>query len=268
MSAVTQATFDRRNDHGPFDIIGDVHGCIDELEELLNRLGYGVTWSWSGQWRIPEIASPSGRRIIFVGDLVDRGPGALEVVTLVMTMCERGQALCVPGNHDVKFRRWLDGHHVTTAHGLEATIADFELITSKERAAVSHFIRALPPYLWLNSGQLVVAHAGIKADMIGTTSHKIENFCLYGDVDSGKTARGLPIRYNWAARYDGIPLVTYGHVCVAEPAWVNGTVCIDTGCCFGGSLTALRYPERETVSVPARRTYFERDGSFGLPPVR
>jgi diadenosine tetraphosphatase ApaH/serine/threonine PP2A family protein phosphatase len=260
--------FDLRSQQGPFDIIGDVHGCIDELEALLTRLGYSVTWTWQGQWRVPDVTVPSGRRVIFVGDLVDRGPGALEVITLTMTMCARGQALCVPGNHDVKFRRWLDGHHVTASHGLEITIADFELITAKERATVSQFIKNLPPYLWLDEGHLVVAHAGIQADMIGFTSHKIENFCLYGDVDSGKTPRGLPIRYNWAARYNGAPLVVYGHVCVEAPTWVNGTVCIDTGCCFGGRLTALRYPERETVSVPASRTHFVREGGFGLPPAR
>ncbi len=260
--------FDQRDLTGPFDIIGDVHGCIDELEELLVRLGYVVTWSWADNVRLPEISAAPDRTVVFVGDLVDRGPGSRDVMALVMRMCAAGLALCVPGNHDLKFRKWLDGHHVSITHGLAATVADFEYADRKHRSAAGNFIRMLPPYLWLDGGKLVVAHAGIKAGMIGETSHKIENFCLYGDTDSGKTARGLPIRYNWAARYDGAPLVVYGHVCVAEPAWVNGTVCIDTGCCFGGALTALRYPEREIVSVPARRTYVKRDGDFGLPPAR
>jgi diadenosine tetraphosphatase ApaH/serine/threonine PP2A family protein phosphatase len=265
---MTAQAFDQRDLTGPFDIIGDVHGCIDELEELLARLGYVVAWTLSGGLRVPEISAAPDRTVVFVGDLVDRGPGAADVVALVMRMCAAGLALCVPGNHDVKFRKWLDGHHVAITHGLATTAASFENVDTRRRAAASSFIRSLPPYLWLDAGKLVVAHAGIKADMIGHTSHKIENFCLYGDTDSGKTANGLPIRYNWAARYDGAPLVVYGHVCVAEPAWVNGTVCIDTGCCFGGALSALRYPEREIVSVPARRTYVARDGSFGLPPAR
>jgi diadenosine tetraphosphatase ApaH/serine/threonine PP2A family protein phosphatase len=265
---MTPQAFDQRDLTGPFDIIGDVHGCVDELEELLARLGYLVRWSWADSARVPEISAAPDRTVVFVGDLVDRGPGSRDVVALVMRMCAAGLAVCVPGNHDVKFRKWLDGHHVSVTHGLATTVADFEHVDRKRRAAVSDFIRNLPPYLWLDDGKLVVVHAGIQAGMIGQTSHKIENFCLYGDTDSGKTARGLPIRYNWAARYDGVPLVVYGHVCVAEPAWVNGTVCIDTGCCFGGTITALRYPERETVSVPARRRYVTRDGDFGLPPAR
>jgi diadenosine tetraphosphatase ApaH/serine/threonine PP2A family protein phosphatase len=265
---MTAQPFDQRDQTGPFDIIGDVHGCVDELEELLARLGYAVTWTRADGRRVPEISAAPDRTVIFVGDLVDRGPGSGDVMALVMRMCAAGLALCVPGNHDLKFRKWLDGHHVSITHGLATTVADFEHVDRKRRAATSNFLRTLPPYLWLDGGKLVVAHAGIKADMIGQTSHKIDNFCLYGDTDSGKTARGLPIRYNWAARYAGAPLVVYGHVCVAEPAWVNGTVCIDTGCCFGGTLTALRYPERETVSVLARRTYVKRDGDFGLPPAR
>ncbi len=265
---MTAQSFDRRDLTGPFDIIGDVHGCIDELQELLLQLGYVVGWSQADGIRVPEISAAPERTIIFVGDLVDRGPGSDDVVALVMRMCATGLALCVPGNHDVKFRKWLDGHHVAITNGLATTVANFESMSAKDRAGVSSFIRTLPPYLWLDGGALVVAHAGIKADMIGQTSHKIESFCLFGDTDSGKTASGLPIRYNWAARYDGAPLIVYGHVCVADPAWVNGTVCVDTGCCFGGSLTALRYPERTTISVPARRTYAMRNGSFGLPPTR
>ena len=258
--------FDRRSDPGAYDIIGDVHGCADELEELLGRLGYSV--GWFGGVPQPVTSAPPGRRAIFVGDLVDRGPRVRDTIAIVMAMCAAGQALCIPGNHDMKFRRWLDGHHVAITNGLAVTAADFETVDARRRAAVSAFIRSLPFYLWLDQGRLVVAHAGIQADMIGTISHKIENFCLYGDTGKGHTPSGFPIRYNWAARYDGAPLIVYGHTCVLEPAWLNGTVCIDTGCCFGGTLTALRYPERAIVSVPARRRYAERDGKFGLPPER
>ena len=259
-------TFDRRAETGPFDIIGDVHGCADELERLLTLLGYEVHWPARG---LPPVThTPAGRRAIFVGDLVDRGPRSADTVAIVMAMCGAGQAFCVPGNHDTKFRRWLDGHAVSMTHGLQITADDYAGADAKLRARISQFIRSLPFYLWLDSGRLVVAHAGIQADMIGTISHKIENFCLYGDTDSKKNAAGFPIRYNWAASYDAAPLVVYGHVCVREPAWVNSTVCIDTGCCFGGALTALRYPERETVSVPAQQQYMVRHGVFGLPPRR
>jgi len=258
--------FDRRAETGGFDIIGDVHGCADELETLLGRLGYSVTWTRAGL--LPVTTAPVGRRAVFVGDLVDRGPRARDAVAIVMALCAAGQAFCVPGNHDVKFRRWLDGHHVQLTHGLAITANDYAVVSTPTRAAVSTFITSLPHYLWLDGGRLVVVHAGLQAGMIGLMSHKIESFCIYGDVDHGKTADGLPIRYNWAARYDGAPLIVYGHVCVERPAWVNGTVCIDTGCCFGGALSALRYPEREIVAVPARRVYAERKGTFELPPAR
>ena len=77
---------------------------------------------------------------------------------------------------------------------------------------------------------------------------------------------GCPIRFNWALDYRGAAAVIYGHTPVAEPEWVNNTLCIDTGCVFGGKLTALRWPEREIVSVPARETYAELRRGFGLPP--
>ncbi len=266
MTGRSETPFDRRQEFGPFDIIGDVHGCADELETLLARLGYDIQWPASGPR--PITTTPPGRRAVFVGDLVDRGPRAADTVAIVMALCEAGQAFCVPGNHDSKFRRWLDGHAVSMTHGLQVTADDYAGTDAKLRARISRFIRELPPYLWLDGGKLVVAHAGIQNEMIGSTSHKIENFCLYGDTDNKKNAAGFPVRYNWAARYDGAALVVYGHVCVREPAWVTGTVCIDTGCCFGGALTALRYPELETVSVPARSVYMARDGVFGLPPAR
>ena len=266
MSGRTDETFDRRGETGPFDIIGDVHGCADELEALLDVLGYSVMWPAGG---LPPITTaPPGRRVIFVGDLVDRGPRAVDCVAIVMAMCAAGQALCVPGNHDTKFRRWLDGHAVSMTHGLQVTADDFAGTSTQHRASVSRFIRGLPFYLWLDGGRLVVAHAGIQADMIGTISHRTENFCIYGDTDNRKIPGGLPVRYNWAARYNGSALIVYGHTCVHEATWVNGTVCVDTGCCFGGSLTALRYPERRVVSVPARLQYTVRDGVFGLPPAR
>ena len=267
MKPTDHATFDRRDETGPFDVIGDLHGCADELEDLLAKLGYVVSWSETSR-RHPTIVAPTGRRAIFVGDLVDRGPRTADTLAIVMGMCAAGTALCVPGNHDMKFRRWLDGHNVTLSHGLEKSIADMAGVDDERRARISRFIATLPLYLWLDGGKLVVVHAGITAGMIGHMSGKIEHFCIYGDTDSGRSSTGLPLRYNWAARYDGAALVVYGHTSVHEPAWVNGTVCIDTGCCFGGALTALRYPERKLVAVPARRTYLERNGPFGLPPTR
>ncbi len=260
---------DRRVEAGPFDIIGDVHGCASELVELMGRLGYGVSLQGSGDMRSAEVAhAPAGRRLAFVGDLVDRGPASPDVLRLVMTLVEQGLAVAVPGNHDVKFLRWLDGRNVKPTHGLDRTIAQFSAEPDALRRRVHKFLDGLVSHAWLDRGDLVVAHAGIKEHMIGRAAGPVREFCLYGERSGETDSLGLPIRYHWAAEYEGAPAIIYGHTPVPEPEWVNNTLCIDTGCVFGGKLTALRWPEREIVTVPARETYFKPLRPFGHPPVR
>ena len=95
-------------EHGPFDIIGDVHGCYDELVILLERLGYRLETSAGADGETGFSAShPGGRNAVFVGDLVDRGPGVARVLKLVMGMVSGGVALCVAGNHESKLLRKL-----------------------------------------------------------------------------------------------------------------------------------------------------------------
>jgi len=260
--------FDRRDRTGPFDIIGDVHGCAGELESLLERLGYGVRWSGSGGARSVSVTPPRGRMAMFVGDFVDRGPRSPDVLRLVMSMVASGAALAVPGNHDVKLVRWLDGKAVKAAHGLDRTIAQLSAETDAFRAAVRTFLTSLPPYVWLAHGSLAIAHAGIKEGMVGRVSGEVRRFCLYGETSGETDEFGLPVRYHWAAEYSGRIGIVYGHTPVPEADWVNGTICIDTGCCFGGKLTALRWPERETLSVPAAQVYTEPVRPFGHPPPR
>jgi len=262
------ARCDQRHDSGPFDIIGDVHGCAGELEALLERLGYDVRWSGvPGAVRV-DVLPPAGRRAVFVGDLVDRGPRSPDVLRLVMSMVESGAGFAVPGNHDVKFQRWLDGKDVKASHGLDRTIAQIAAEPKAFRATVSRFFKSLPVYLWLDGGALAVAHAGIKEEMLGRDSGEVRRFCLYGET-SGETDKfGLPIRYHWAAEYRGRTAVVYGHTPVPDADWVNTTICLDTGCCFGGKLTALRWPERDIVSVPAADIYTMPVRPFGHPPLR
>lgn len=259
---------DRRREAGPFDIVGDVHGCAEELIALLARLGYGVRLVGAGEARRAETTAPEGRRALFVGDFVDRGPDAPGVLKIVMAMAAAGQALAVIGNHDDKFLRWLRGREVKLAHGLERTVAQMAGEGEAFRASARAFLEGLPSHLWLDGGALAVAHAGIRAEMLGRTSARVRSFCLYGDTSGKLDAAGLPERFNWALDYQGAATVVYGHTPVADPEWVNNTVCIDTGCVFGGSLTGLRWPEKETVSVPARARYAELRRGFGLPPPR
>ncbi len=238
----------RRDDHGPFDIIGDVHGCYDELVELLGNLGYDVTDP-------ARVVPPAGRKAVFLGDLVDRGPGSVQVLRLVMAMVRAGTALCVPGNHDVKLVRYLHGRNVQLTHGLAGTVEQLQAVSEEERADVGDFLDKLVGHYGLDGGRLVVAHAGMTEAYAGRASQRVREFALYGETTGETDEFGLPVRFNWAAEYRGAAAVVYGHTPTPEADWLNGTICIDTGCVFGGKLTALRWPERTTVSVPARRQY-------------
>ena len=261
---------DRRDDHGPFDIIGDVHGCLEELLTLLRTLGYTV----AGTREAPQVTPPEGRRALFLGDLVDRGPDSPGVLYLVRHMVERGSALCVPGNHDVKLQRKLAGRDVRITHGLAETLEQLEAEPESAKRAFHDFIDGLVSHYVLDDGRLVVAHAGMKQEMQGRTSGRVREFALYGETTGEIDAYGLPVRHDWAADYRGAAMVVYGHTPVPEAEWVNRTICIDTGCVFGGRLTALRYPEKELVSVPATRVHYEpvkpfpTEADAGAAPAR
>ena len=238
-----------KHEHGPFDIIGDLHGCFDELRLLLGNLGYEITDH--------QAKHPEGRKAVFLGDLVDRGPGIPDVLRLVMSMVEQGAALCVPGNHDIKLMRKLNGKDVRITHGLAESLEQLDREPPEFKEQVATFIDRLVSHYVLDDGRLVVAHAGLREDLQGRGSGKVRDFALFGETTGETDEFGLPVRYNWAAEYRGKAMVVYGHTPVPEPEWLNRTICIDTGCVFGGKLTALRYPERELVSVSALQTYYE-----------
>lgn len=241
---------DLRSEYGPFDIIGDIHGCYDELEQLLLKLGYsqstGMHWSF---------VHPEGRKLVFLGDLVDRGPKITQVLKLVMEMTGRGLAFCVPGNHDIKFLRKLQGRDIAVKHGLAESLAQMELESPEFSQRVCAFLDGLVSHHVLDAGRLVVAHAGIKESMHGMESPEVRKFALFGETTGETDEFGLPVRYNWAAEYEGKAIVVYGHTPIPTPEWVNNTINLDTGCVYGGKLTALRYPEKELISVPAKRIY-------------
>lgn len=250
---------DFRRETGPFDFIGDVHGCADELAELMNRLGYRL--DSDGAW-----GHPDGRKAVFLGDLTDRGPGNVAVLRAVMAMAREGRALCCPGNHDDKLVRMLRGRDVTVDHGLERTRDDFDALPEAERerlaANLIAFYEGLPTHYVLDGGKLVAAHAGMRESLQGRVSPKVRKFALFGDITGKKDEHGLPVRGDWAATYRGRAMVVYGHSPVKKPIWRHRTINIDTGCVFGGQLTALRYPELELVGVAARKTYVEPPKPF------
>ena len=239
---------DKKDEHGPFDIIGDIHGCYDELKMLLEKLGYiqkdGV------------FMHPYGRRAAFLGDLCDRGIKNIEVLQLVMDMVKSGNAIAVPGNHDVKLLKYLKGKTVQQTHGLDITVSQLESQSDDFKNEVREFLDDLVSHYVLDDGKLVISHAGIKEEYISRSSARVRDFCLYGETTGETDEYGLPVRLNWAADYRGRATVVYGHIPQTEVQAVNGTFCIDTGCVFGGSLTAFRYPEREYISVKALQQYY------------
>ena len=261
------------DDSPPFDIIGDVHGCVEELGELLERLGYSPAGSGSDS-DDESYRHPDGRRVVFVGDLVDRGPGNIAVLEIALAMRAGGVSLQVLGNHDARFLRWLTGRNVRTTFGLAQTIAELDALPEHTHEALRRRIRRLfedtPGYLILDEGQLVVTHGGIRDGMIGAWDGETASFCLYGDVE-GYTHSGKPIRRDWAAHRhlpagEGsagsealeAPYIVYGHNVVQDLRWVNRALDLDTGCVYGGRLSALRYPELELVTVNAKRAYAHR----------
>jgi polynucleotide kinase-phosphatase len=246
----------KKSEHGPFDIVGDVHGCFDELEALVKELGYVIVRSGDGE---PDfrVTHPAGRKLVFVGDLVDRGPNVPDVLRLVMSATAQKAALSVPGNHDIKLMRKLRGKDVRITHGLAESLAQLEREPPEFAARVADFIDSLVSHYVFDDGKLVVAHAGLKESLQGRGSGAVREFALFGETTGETDEYGLPVRYPWAQDYRGRAAVVYGHTTVPEPEWLNNTICIDTGCVFGGKLTALRWPEREIVSVKAARIYYE-----------
>jgi protein phosphatase len=252
--ARTKLYSDLRHEAGPFDVIGDVHGCRAELESLLTELGYDIRRGAGGE---PVGAHLGGRRAVFVGDLVDRGPDTAGVLRLVMGMVAAGDALCVPGNHESKLLRALRGRDVQVTHGLAESLAQLAAEPAGFRADAEQFLDGLISHYVLDGGRLVVSHAGLIERYQGRASGRVREFCLYGQTTGETDEYGLPVRYPWAQEYRGKATVLYGHTPVPVPEWINNTLCLDTGCVFGGRLTALRYPERDLVSVPAAAVYYQ-----------
>ncbi len=245
-TVVTEKRFNDLTDlTGPFDIVGDIHGCALELEALLGKLGY------------VDGVHPEGRTAVFVGDLVDRGPDSPGVLRRVMSMVGSGNALCVPGNHENKYGRHLRGRKVQHTHGLAETIEQMEGESEEFRTRVREFIDGLVSHYVLDGGRLVVCHAGLPEKYHGRTSGRVRSHALYGDTTGETDEFGLPVRYPWAEDYRGRAAVVYGHTPVPDATWLNNTICLDTGAVFGGKLTALRWPERELVDVPAQRVWYE-----------
>jgi len=235
------------------DIIGDIHGCYNELIQLIEKLQY--KWNKEG-----KLYHEESRKIVFLGDLTDRGPNSLGVIDLIYDLVEIQKiAYYTPGNHCNKLYRYFLGRKVQISHGLETTVEEYlSSSPSRQQEIKMKFMRLYenaPLYLQLDNGNLVVAHAGIKESLIGKYNDRVKTFVLYGDITGEKHPDGSPVRRDWASEYTGKKLIVYGHTPVKEVRKINNTYNIDTGAVFGGKLSALRYPELEIVQVPSSMEY-------------
>ena len=203
---------------------------------------------------------PEGRTAVFVGDLVDRGPDSPgRAAPRDGAWSPPGNALCVPGNHENKLGRYLKGRKVQHTHGLAETIEQLDAASSDgvPRARCGSSSTGSSATTSSTAAALVVCHAGLPEKYHGRTSGRVRSHALYGDTTGETDEFGLPVRYPWAEDYRGRAAVVYGHTPVPTATWLNNTICLDTGAVFGGKLTALRWPERELVDVPAERVWYE-----------
>lgn len=234
------------------DIIGDVHGCFDKFYKLTIKLGY--------EWNEGLPTHPQ-RLLGFIGDITDRGPHSLKMIDIVWTLWKKKQAYYVPGNHCNKLYRYFLGRKVQIKHGLETTVAELRQLSAKKenhyRRMFTELYEQSPLYQILDHGNLIMAHAGIREKDIGKKNDSIKTFVLYGDITGEQNPNGTPVRRDWAKDYHGEPLIVYGHTPVSNPRKINRTINIDTGAVFGGKLTAFRYPEMETISVPSSMPYIK-----------
>ena len=233
------------------DIIGDIHGCYTEFNNLTEKLGY----SWES-----GLPLHSSKRVLgFVGDITDRGPHSLKMIATLWELWKSAGAYYVPGNHCNKLYRYFLGRKVQISHGLETTVAELAALSLKDASHYKKMFIELyegsPLYQVLDDKKLVIAHAGIKSEDIGKNNKSVKTFVLYGDITGEFLPNGMPVRRDWAQEYNGKPFIVYGHTPVLEPRFVRKTVNIDTGAVFGGHLTAFKYPEMETVSVPSTMPY-------------
>lgn len=239
-------------DCGPFDIVGDVHGCFEELRNLLMQLGYEVTGCVDTGF---SVVHPTGRRIVFLGDLNDRGPDTVSCLRIAMDLAESGQALWLLGNHEYRLARYLSGKRVKLNHGLKQTVAQLQGVQPGFTDRLLVHLSTLKPSHLLDQGRLAVAHAALPEEVQGLDSKDAWRIAVFGDTTGDLDENGLPEFKDWASDYKGESIVVHGHIPNPEPTICNRVYGIDTGCVFGNSLTALRYPELNLVQVPALRAY-------------
>ena len=206
-------------------VIGDLHGCYDELLDLLDKVSFG-----------------SEDRLICVGDLITKGPKNREVLDRFMT---DPQFTSVLGNHDLALRRRWNGEKFKLKPSQKPTHKDLK----KDKDRYVPYLNQLP--FSIDLGTHLVVHAGLRPGVefsSQTTEDMTELRSLGEDRESRK---GTP----WYDVYDGEKIVLFGHWPATEPRRGKKAIGLDTGCVYGGQLSAYIVETGELTSVPARQVY-------------
>lgn len=214
-------------------VIGDVHGCLAELQDLLRAARVGP-----------------GDRLISVGDLICKGPDSRGVVDWAMSA---PNLECVLGNHELRFLNcWR--------RGVVPDVKPYDLETWRQLGALQEpsmrFVSGWP--LTVEAEEFLVVHAGFDPR---------RPLARQSDVALTNLRRLKDTEEPWYERYEDERLVVFGHWARPEPVVRRNAVGLDTGCVYGGALTALILPERRLVSVPARRVYARKESWPTRVPV-
>ena len=239
-----------------YDAIGDVHGCVSELKELLDKLGYKD----NGKFYF----HPDNRILISVGDIVSRGPDSLGVISIMRNMTSSHTALLTIGNHDEKIKRYLMGNKVKLTHGDDKTVEEINN-SNIDKIELLNFLSSLPYFLSLDNENLIVTHASFKDNHIKEDgfSKRVRDLCLFGPTNGFNNELGIPNRIEWVSlREKSSPLIIYGHSPYLEVRIENGTIGVDTGCVYGNKLSAYSYPEGIITSVNAKQSYSGKVGEW------
>lgn len=234
--------------------VGDVHGCITELRELLALVGY----------------RPEADSLIFVGDLVDRGPDPAGVVRYVRELQKHGDVITTMGNHEEKLVRWFlrvrqekeTGKPNKMSPPHKDRLAQWQSMSDEDVRWLSDLPLAVGVAGWsaVHAGFENVPMTHQKPEKVIRCRWIFENTGLMAPFKKG-TLEQPDGSINWTERWRGPENVVYGHAVhsLKDPRVdrVNGVECwgIDTGCCFGGRLTALCLESREVWQIDAKETY-------------
>lgn len=239
-------------------IVGDIHGCVDEFKDLLNKISF----------------NSNQIRLILVGDILDRGPDPVACLRLAQEL----DVECVKGNHEDKSLRWVKHFNKCRETGAIHPMKAIDDKTRKEYLSLNeddlNWMKRLPTAISIDAEKKWIAvHAGVEPRK--AFNHQVDAQLMRARymnsegraVSLGPTLKQPEGSKYWAEMWTGAESFIFGHNVFTEPTFFKreaptkhseyAGVGIDTGACFGGSLTALFYPSMEIVQVKAKKVYFE-----------